>query len=142
MRAPIYILLSALFALITIALIRPAPADEPAPSPPSVQDLLDRQCVAIPTAEKHIIDSGGGPFIALTPEQLSFMRGISVVLPNTPEGIPPGEKAVMSKYPDGSAAVVFLDDDLACVPIRLKPAGVKALMQEGENYVLHLRHKF
>lgn len=76
---------------------------------------------------------GGAPFIALTPEQWQFLRGVFVAAPDTPEALPPGDHALMSLRPDGSASVVFVDGNRACAPIKLPRSAVEILMSVGRG---------
>ncbi len=81
---------------------------------------------------------GGADFIALTSDQWQFLRGMFVQAPDTPESLPPGDRAMISMRPDGSASVVFVDGDLACAPIRLGKPGVEALMSVGRGDIVHV----
>ncbi len=78
---------------------------------------------------------GGADFVALTAEQWNFLRGMFIESPDTPESLPPGDRAMMSLRPDGSASVVFVDGALACAPMKLGAKGVEALMSVGRGDV-------
>jgi hypothetical protein len=43
---------------------------------------------------KQVIEKYGGKWIELTASQLDFMRGIYVISPSTPRGLPYGDRAV------------------------------------------------
>jgi hypothetical protein len=83
---------------------------------------------------------GGEPFAKVTPEQWQFLRGLYAMDPDTPPGLPPGDSAAMSKHPDGSITVVFIDGDLACAPMKLEKNGVDMLMAVGRGDVIHAGH--
>ncbi len=80
---------------------------------------------------------GGADFVALTGDQWNFLRGMFIESPDTPESLPPGNGAVMSLRPDGSASIVFVDGDLACAPMKLGRRGVEALMSVGRGEIVH-----
>ena len=82
------------------------------------------------SAPKQVIAARNGKWIELTPEQWQFLRGVYVMNPQTPAGLPYGDKAVLAQvenYPDG--LVFFIDGDKACTPMRAPPE-LLALMQE------------
>src|SRR5229473_5852292 len=71
---------------------------------------------------KAAITARNGKWIQLTPEQWQFLRGIYAVNPNTPPGLPYGDKAVLAQV-DGNAGglVFFIDGDKACTPMPIPP---------------------
>ena len=75
------------------------------------------QCVAI-SVPKAAIETHHGKWIELTQEQWQFLRGIYAMNPETPPGLPYGDKAALAKV-DGSSGglVFFLDGDKACTPM-------------------------
>jgi hypothetical protein len=79
---------------------------------------------------KAAITARNGKWIQLTPEQWQFLRGIYVVNPNTPPGLPYGDKAVLAEV-DGNAGglVFFIDGDKACTPMPI-PQELLTLMGE------------
>ena len=59
-----------------------------------------------------------GKWIELTPEQWEFMRGIYAMNPETPAGLPYGDKAVLAQVDGNSGGLVFfIDGDKACTPM-------------------------
>lgn len=80
---------------------------------------------------------GGAPFVTLTGDQWQFLRGVFVMAPDTPNALPPGNSAVMSLRPDGSASIVYVDGDTACAPMKLGKDGVDLLMQVGRGDITH-----
>jgi hypothetical protein len=79
---------------------------------------------------KDVITAHNGKWIELTPEQWQFLRGVYVVSPETPPGLPYGDKAVLAQV-DGNAGglVFFIDGDKACTPMPV-PHELLAMMQE------------
>ena len=77
------------------------------------------RCVDI-ALPKDAITARNGKWIELTPEQWQFLRGIYVVNPETPAGLPYGNKAVLAQV-DGNAGglVFFIDGDKACTPMAI-----------------------
>lgn len=95
-----------------------------------------------PSERVHELAQGRGePFVSLSPEQWEFVRGIYLMDPNTPPGLPPGDGAEMSRREDGSATIVFLDGPLACSPMHLLKDGVDILNQVGRGEIVHAEGK-
>jgi hypothetical protein len=66
----------------------------------------------------------------LTSEQWQFLRGIYAMNPETPPGLPYGDKAVLAQVDNTSGGLVFfVDGDKACTPMRAPPQ-LLALMDE------------
>jgi hypothetical protein len=83
--------------------------------------------VSIP---RQTIESRNGRWIELTPEQWQFLRGIYAMNPETPPGLPYGDKAVLAQIDTSSGGLVFfIDGDKACTPMRAPPQ-LLALMEE------------
>jgi hypothetical protein len=74
-------------------------------------------CVDV-SVPKSAIKAHDGKWIELTPEQWEFLRGIYAMNPNTPPGLPYGDKAVLAQV-EGSAGglVFFIDGEKACTPM-------------------------
>jgi hypothetical protein len=87
------------------------------------------RCVDI-ALPKDAITARNGKWIELTPEQWQFLRGIYVVNPETPAGLPYGNKAVLAQV-DGNAGglVFFIDGDKVCTPMAI-PHELLAMMHE------------
>jgi hypothetical protein len=64
---------------------------------------------------KDVFDAKGIKWIQLTDAQWQFLRGIYAMNPETPPGLPYGDKAVLAS-PDGKSAgaIFFLDGDKVC----------------------------
>lgn len=68
---------------------------------------------------KRAIIANHGKRTELTLAQWQFLRGVYVLNPNTPPGLPFGDKAVLAQV-DGKAdgLVLFIDGEMACTPLR------------------------
>jgi len=87
------------------------------------------QCVDI-AVPKEAVKAHNGQWIQLTQEQWQFLRGVYVVNPQTPPGLPYGDKAALAEV-DGNpgALVFFIDGNKACTPM-LVPHELLAMMQD------------
>ena len=83
--------------------------------------------VAVP---KKAVEAEKGKWVELTPEQWEFLRGVYAMNPQTPPGLPYGDKAVLAKL-DGrdSGLVFFIDGDKACTPMEA-PKELLALLDD------------
>lgn len=63
---------------------------------------------------KTVVDGRHQTIINLTGEQFQFLRGVSSLDPDTPPGLPYGDKAAWVVRADGTARVIFIDGDKAC----------------------------
>ena len=71
--------------------------------------------VAVP---RQAIAARNGKWIELTPEQWQFLRGIYAMNPETPAGLPYGDRAVLAEVAGNSGGLVFfIDGDKACTPM-------------------------
>ena len=74
-------------------------------------------CADIAVA-KDAVTARHGRWIDLTPEQWQFLRGVYVLDPETPPGLPYGDKAVLAQiYGRPGGLVLFIDGDKACTPM-------------------------
>ena len=75
------------------------------------------QCVDV-SVPKHAIEARNGKWIQLTADQWEFLRGIYAMNPETPPGLPYGDKAALAKVDGNSGGLVFfIDGDKACTPM-------------------------
>lgn len=66
-----------------------------------------------------------------------FLVGIFAMNPETPSGLPYGDRAVMSRMKGSTGAlIVFIDDSWACTPMPV-PAILLKMMQDVEAGVIH-----
>lgn len=94
-------------------------------------------CRPLAEAEAIVKAHDGSRFARLTETQWQFLRGVFAALPDTPESLPPGDRALISRFPDGTAAVSFADGEQSCVLIKLAEPYVAILMSVGEGEVVH-----
>jgi hypothetical protein len=74
-------------------------------------------CVDI-SVPKKAIERHHGKWIALTTDQWQFLRGIYAMNPQTPPGLPYGDKAALAKVDgDEGGLIFFIDGDRACTPM-------------------------
>jgi len=92
-------------------------------------DNTASRCVNV-SVPKDAIMARNGRWIELTPQQWEFLRGVYVVNPETPPGLPYGDKAVLAQV-DGNAGglVFFIDGDKACTPMPV-PHELLAMMHD------------
>jgi hypothetical protein len=119
----IFVILSALIVLPSSAF---AAGD-------STGDCVD---VSVP---KATITAHNGKWIELTSDQWQFLRGIYVVNPGTPPGLPYGDRAVLAQI-EGKAGglVFFIDGDKACSPMSIPP---ELLVLIGEVATTTINHE-
>ena len=87
------------------------------------------RCVDV-SVPKQAIVARNGKWIELTPEQWEFLRGVYVMNPETPAGLPLGDKAVLAEVDGRSGGVVFfIDGDKACTPMPV-PRELVAMMED------------
>src|SRR5260370_15164941 len=99
-------LVGALLALPQVSLA----ADEP-----------NSSCVDV-SAPRGVITARHGKWTELTPAQWEFLRGVYAVNPNTPPGLPYGDKAVLAQVEGNPGGLVFfIDGDKACTPMPIPP---------------------
>lgn len=121
----------AIFAVMALVCLssctqEPAYADEP------------KRCGPI-AASRAIIDAAKGSWIELTAEQRAFLEGIFAMNPQTPVGLPYGDKAVLAQRPgrDKGGVVFFIDGDFACDGFPVPEELIQMLVSVGKGDVLH-----
>jgi hypothetical protein len=87
------------------------------------------RCVDV-SVPKSAITAHNGKWIQLTPEQWQFMRGIYAMNPQTPAGLPYGDRAVLAQVDGNNGGMVFfIDGDKACTPMPI-PVELIAMMRD------------
>jgi hypothetical protein len=87
------------------------------------------RCVDV-SVPKEAITAHNGKWIELTSEQWEFLRGIYAMNPETPAGLPYGDKAVLAQVAGNNGGMVFfIDGDKACTPMPI-PVELIAMMQD------------
>jgi hypothetical protein len=86
------------------------------------------ECVEVSTPKREII-AQHGKWTELTSAQWQFLRGVYVLNPNTPPGLPYGDKAVLVQADGRSGGLVlFIDGEMACTPMAI-PQPLLAIVQ-------------
>jgi hypothetical protein len=67
-------------------------------------------------------------FTALTPGQFHFVEGVYVGAPTTPDGLPPGDGAMLATH-DGApnGVIIWTRGPLACGPIQISEKLIKLI---------------
>ena len=87
-------------------------------SPVFAQEEKVHRCIDVAVPKKAIESHTGGKWIQVTPEQWEFLRGIYAMNPQTPPGLPVGDKAFLAEATENDGALVFfVDGDKACTPM-------------------------
>jgi hypothetical protein len=87
------------------------------------------RCVDV-SVPKDAITARNGKWIELTPQQWEFMRGIYAMNPQTPAGLPYGDKAVLAEVDGNNGGMVFfIDGNKACTPMPI-PVELIAMMRD------------
>jgi hypothetical protein len=87
---------------------------------------------------KTAIEAHNGKWIELTADQWQFLRGVYVLNPNTPAGMPFGDKAVLAQVSgDTGGLVFFIDGDRACTPMAIPGELVAMIKDVAANNVMH-----
>ena len=99
---------------------------------PQVASAADRsasKCVDV-SVPKDAIMSHNGKWIELTSDQWQFLRGIYAMNPETPAGLPYGDKAVLAEVDGNTGGLIFfIDGDKACTPMPV-PHELLAMMHD------------
>jgi hypothetical protein len=92
-------------------------------------DNFTTRCVDV-SVPKQAIAARNGKWIELTPDQWQFLRGIYAMNPQTPAGLPFGDKAVLAQVEGNAGGLVFfIDGDKACTPMPV-PHELLAMMHD------------
>jgi hypothetical protein len=87
------------------------------------------RCVDV-SVPKKAVEAHNGKWIELSSDQWQFLRGIYAMNPETPRGLPYGDKAALAKVDGNSGGLVFfIDGDRACTPMEA-PEALLSLMDE------------
>jgi hypothetical protein len=82
--------------------------------PKALAENVTGRCVDV-SVPKNAVTARNGKWIELTPEQWQFLRGVYVLNPETPAGLPYGDNVA-------GGLVFFIDGGKACTPMRAPPA--------------------
>lgn len=90
------------------------------------------------TSEKY-----HGQWVEVTANEWEFLRGIFAMNPETPPGLPFGDKAFLSIPPGGNddgAIVFFIDGDQACTPMKAPKKLLDLLATVAAGRIEHQGH--
>jgi hypothetical protein len=100
-------------------------------------DSSSARCTDI-SVPKGAITAHNGKWIELTAEQWQFLRGVFVLNPNTPPGLPYGDKAVLAQVDgDPGGLVFFIDGDRACTPMAVPGVLVGMIREVAASNISH-----
>ena len=94
-------------------------------------------CVDL-SVPKNAVIARNGKWIELTSDQWQFLRGVYALSPQTPAGLPYGDKAVLARL-DGNenGLVFFIDGDKACTPMHAPPELLSLLDEVATAKINH-----
>ena len=95
------------------------------------------QCADV-SAPKAIVAAHHGRWIELDANQWQFLRGVYVMNPETPRGLPYGDRAALARF-DGrvDGIVFFIDGDKACTPMQAPAELLSMIGDVGANSIKH-----
>jgi hypothetical protein len=94
-------------------------------------------CVDVAVPRKAVALHNGN-WMELSSEQWQFLRGIYAMNPDTPPGLPYGDKAVLAQIDGNSNGLVFfIDGDKACTPMRAPPQLVELMKEVARGSIKH-----
>lgn len=99
--------------------------------------IVDAQCVTLIEADRKAIEHGGLPFEYLNHDQWQFLRGMSLASDQSAPGVPPGDRAMISRSPNHDATVIFVDGAMACYPMRLVGFVPRLIDAIGKGDLVH-----
>ena len=100
-------------------------------------DNIASHCVDL-SVPKHAVAERNGRWIELTSDQWQFLRGIYAMNPQTPPGLPYGDRAVLAQVAgDPGGLIFFIDGDKACTPMPA-PRELLSMMEDvATNTINH-----
>ncbi|MDR3464220.1 MAG: hypothetical protein P4L76_18100 [Beijerinckiaceae bacterium] len=103
------------------------------------QEGSGSSCQPLAKLEAEAKSAGGSPFAHATDAQWQFARGLYVATPPVSSEFPPGDSAMISTFPDGSAQVLFIDDGEACNQMMLAKRFAALVMGAGAGDITHAK---
>lgn len=95
------------------------------------------RCVdlAIP---KGAIEARDGKWIALADAQYRFIEGVYALNPQTPPGLPYGDRAILAQTKSSDGGMIFfVDGERACTPMPIPKELIEMLSDIGAGIVSH-----
>jgi hypothetical protein len=100
------------------------------------EDFTSR-CVSV-SIPKDLISAHNGRWIELTTDQWQFLRGIYAMNPQTPAGLPYGDRAVLAQVAgDTGGLIFFIDGDKACTPMPVPSELISMMRDVATNTINH-----
>jgi hypothetical protein len=85
---------------------------------------------------KATVAAHHGQWIELNAAQWEFLRGVYVMNPGTPPGLPYGDRAAVARFDGDSRGIVFfIDDNKACTPM-MAPAELLSMMADVAGHTV------
>ena len=82
------------------------------------------------SAPKALVAARHGRWIDLDVDQWQFLRGIYAMNPQTPPGLPYGDRAALARFDGRSDGIIFfIDGDRACTPM-LAPSELLSMIAD------------
>lgn len=95
------------------------------------------RCVDI-SVPRGAIEGRGGRWVEVTELQRAFLAGVFVLNPNTPAGLPFGDRAALARVDGDKGGLVFwLDAERACTPMPIPDELIEMLQHIGQGDVTH-----
>ena len=105
------------------------PASAAGESAPLCADIAGPKAMV---AEHH------GRWIELNADQWQFLRGVYAMNPETPPGLPYGDRAALARFDGiGSGIVFFIDGDKACTPMTAPPELLSLMKDVATRSIKH-----
>jgi hypothetical protein len=90
------------------------------------------------TTARQAVEARHGKWIMVTTDQWEWLRGVYVLNPTTPSGLPPGDRAVLAKVEgDKGGMIFFIDGELACTPMTLPDELIDLMYQIDGTNIFH-----
>lgn len=83
----------------------------------SIAPAFSQTCVNEADAQAQVKEHSG-TWTKMTPNQWQFLRGIYALNPETPPGLPPGDRAALASRDGGDSIVFFIDEGQICEKMR------------------------
>ena len=88
------------------------------------------------SAPKAVVAARHGSWTELSDAQWEFLRGVYVMNPETPPGLPYGDHAALARFDGNSGGIVFfIDNNKACTPM-LAPAELVSAIDEVATHTI------
>ena len=94
-------------------------------------------CVDV-SAPKAVVTARHGSWTELNDAQWEFLRGVFIMNPETPAGLPYGDHAALARFEGNPAGIIFfIDEDKACTPMVAPPELVSVIGEVASHTVKH-----